>query len=228
MIDRMLLLDLDGVTVYEVGHPSRGQLEILLLHQTIATSISGIDCPVVVLTHRSRAEAVRILSAASIPVESLAGIMAAEDLFLSAVRHFAVFQMLRGGLRKSLILPELERRFVIKRQNMALIDDRIDNVEDMLTAGLGLVLHAPSEVSADGSSVTTFNFSLALNHFKDWCRGATTSPVISLPSLVKPIVELQRTGVNTRRDSRHNFNRLRRVAGASRRWLATANRRAKL
>ncbi|MGY4472352.1 hypothetical protein ACVWWK_008061 [Bradyrhizobium sp. LB9.1b] len=219
MNDRMLLLDLDGVTVYEIGHSLQGQLEILSLHETIAELISSVEAPVVVLTHRSKAEAVRILSAASIPLDSLAGVMAAEDLFFSAVRHFAIYQMLRGGLRKSLILPELERRFAVTRQNMALIDDRLDNVDDMLAAGLGLVLHAPSEISADGASVTTFDFSLAIDHFRNWSEGVTTSPVVPLPSLVRPIADLGRTGLNTRHDARHTFNRVRRLAGASRRWM---------
>lgn len=215
----LLLLDLDGVVVLESGPPLCEQLEIIALHDLIADSIAKLDAPVVVLTHRSRAEARRILAAAGLQKPVLSGIMAAEDLFLSGFRHRRVGRLMRGGLRKSLILPEVERRYGVKRGQMALIDDRIDNVEDMVKAGLGLVMHAPSAIGPDEKSIVTFDFASALDVFRQWTREGQHGAVINLPPVMLAADVARRTGHSTARDSDHFFNRARRVASVFRRRL---------
>ncbi len=52
----LLLLDLDGVVVFESGPPRLAELEILRLHETIVDRLAEFGVPVVVLTHRSRAD----------------------------------------------------------------------------------------------------------------------------------------------------------------------------
>jgi hypothetical protein len=215
----LLLLDLDGVVVLESGPPLCEKLEIIALHASIAELIAGLDAPVVVLTHRSRAEARRILAAAGLQKPTLSAIMAAEDLFLSGFRHRRVGRLMRGGLRKSLILPEVERRYGLKRDRMALIDDRIDNVEDMVQAGLGLVMHAPSAIGPDQKSIETFDFASALDLFRGWTRDGQHGPVVNLPAVMLTADMIRRTGLNTTPDSDHFFNRARRVASVFRRRL---------
>ncbi|SFK68146.1 hypothetical protein [Methylocapsa palsarum] len=215
----LLLLDLDGVVVLESGPPLCEQLEILALHSSIADQIARLDAPVVVLTHRSRAEARRILAAAGLQKPILSGLMAAEDLFLSGFRHRRVGRLLRGGLRKSLILPEVERRYGLKRDRMALIDDRIDNVEDMIGAGIGLVMHAPSAIGPDQKSIETFDFASALDVFRGWSREEQGGLVINLPPVMLSADVVRRTGLSTAPDADHFFNRARRIASVFRRRL---------
>ena len=214
-----LLLDLDGVVVFEIGPPLLPDLELLALQDDIIHSIATLDAAVVILTHRSRAEADRILRAARIAPETLAGVMAAEDLLISAARHRQVGRMLRDGLRKSLILPEVERRFRVPRQRTALIDDRIDNVQDMIARGLGLALHVPSEVVPDGESILTFDLASALQIFQDWTKGAPKPKIVTVPKTRRVMMSLRRTGLNTRREGRHTFNAARSLANISRRII---------
>jgi hypothetical protein len=218
-VTHCLLLDLDGVVVFEIGPPLLPDMEILALQEDIIHSIAALDAAVVILTHRSRAEADCILRAARIAPETLAGVMAAEDLLISAARHRQLGRMLRDGLRKSLILPEVERRFGVPRQRTALIDDRIDNVHDMVARGLGLALHVPSEVVPDGESILTFDLASTLQIFQDWTKGAPKPKVVTVPKTRRVMMSLRRTGLNTQREGRHAFNAARSLANISRRII---------
>ena len=79
----LLLLDLDGVVVYEVAPPRVEKLELILLHDLLVNTLQAVGVPVVVLTHRSRAEATVILGSAGLE-KDVAGIMAAEDILNAA------------------------------------------------------------------------------------------------------------------------------------------------
>jgi hypothetical protein len=214
-----LLLDLDGVVVFELGPPLLPDQEILAIQDESIESIATLDAAVVILTHRSRAEADRILRAARITQAKLAGVFAAEDLVISAARHRQLGRMLRHGLRKSLILPEVERRFGIPRQRTALIDDQLDNVQDMIASGLGLVLHVPSEVVPDCESILTSDLASTLQIFQDWANGTPQPKVITVPQTRRIAMSLQRTGLNTRREGRRAFNAARSLGNISRRII---------
>ena len=75
----LLLLDLDGVVVYEAAPPHVEAVELILLHDLLDNALQGLGIPVVVLTHRSRAEAAVILRSARLE-RGLAGVIAAEDI----------------------------------------------------------------------------------------------------------------------------------------------------
>ena len=105
----MLLLDLDGVVVFEAEPPLVPATELILLHEGLGTALDALGIPVVVLTHRSRREARQILRAAGLAVKALSAVIAAEDLFMAGVRH-APLQLFKRGLRKDLVLSVLERR----------------------------------------------------------------------------------------------------------------------
>jgi hypothetical protein len=223
--DSILLLDLDGVVVFESGAPLCQALEILALHDGLWEHVSNIGLRTFILTHRSRAEARRILAAADVPQNAVAGVLAAEDLFQSGLRHGSWLDLATGGLRKSLILPEIERRTGAHRSRMALIDDRIDNVEDMVAAGVGLVLHAPSAIGADGRSIETFDFAEAAEAVRRWAAGEPVEKVVRLTSRTLAVEHFRRTGHNTRFEARHAFNVVRMIAGRSRRYLSRSRGR---
>ena len=62
MSAKLLLLDLDGVVALECGPPVVSPREILRLHRSLEPLTRGLGERVVVVTHRSRSEALRILS----------------------------------------------------------------------------------------------------------------------------------------------------------------------
>ena len=207
----LLLLDLDGVVVFEHGPPWLQHLEILRLHTALSGFLRDLAVPVVVLTHRSRAEARRILHAAAVETGVLTDVMAAEDLALAALRHRSFRQLFGRGLRKSLILPEVERRHGVSRADMALLDDRLDNLKDLLAHGLGLGLHAPSEVDAEGALIT-FDTADVTAAFVRWRAGVPGPKLVTLPSRQVAVADFDRTGLSTARDGAHWFNYLRTAA----------------
>src|ERR1700760_1928859 len=146
----LLLLDLDGVVVYEMAPPQVQKMELILLHELLVDALQELCLPVVVLTHRSRAEAAVILGSAGLE-KGVAGIIAAEDILRAAFTYGPLWKLLRVGLRKSWALPAIERRYQVARKNIAFIDDRFDNIEDLVANGVGVALHAPSGINDDGS-----------------------------------------------------------------------------
>jgi hypothetical protein len=209
--DRLLLLDLDGVVVFESGPPLLQQLEILRLHDELNPLLDQLDGAVVILTHRSRAEAARILQAAGVNLSRLAGIMAAEDLLRAGFRQGGPIGLIRWGLRKSWILPVVEQRFGVSRGHTAFIDDRLDNLHDLLDHGLGLALHAPSDVTATGQSLISFDFRAALDHVAAWREGRSGEKLVSLAPKEFLLGDWQRTGLHTKKQGRHVFNAARRI-----------------
>jgi hypothetical protein len=214
----LLLLDLDGVVVFEHGPPWVERLEIMRLHESLTQFLLAMPLPPVVVTHRSRAEASRILLAAGVQNGTLRHVMAAEDLALAAFRHRSIFRLMTRGLRKSLIIPELELRYGIERQRMALIDDRQDNLDDMLEQGLGLVIHAPSAVTDQGD-IITFSTSEVTDILSRWQAGVPMPKVITLTERRLSLEDCGRTGLCTTAAGAHMFNRLRSVAQRARRAL---------
>jgi hypothetical protein len=210
----LLLLDLDGVVVFEAEPPHLPKVEILLLHHLLEEVLKQADAPVVVVTHRSKAEALKILEAAQLH-PALSGIVAAEDLLQAGLRHHGIFRVARKGLRKSLILPVMEERFGIPRARMALIDDRLDNLEDMLANGIGLTLLAPS-LMENGDSLVSFDANEAMAAFKSWDGTKRNETVVRLTACTIKIDPWRKTGLNTRWQGRHFFNLMRRMGRATR------------
>lgn len=207
----LLLLDLDGVVVYESGPPLLPKLEILRLHDELNALLKGLDGAVVVLTHRSRAEAARILQAAGMDLSRLGGIMAAEELLRAGLRQGGIGGLIRWGLRKSWILPVVEQRFGVPRDRIAFIDDRLDNLHDLLNHGLGLALHAPSDITPARQALVSFELREALDHIAAWREGRLDGKLISLAPREVAVRDWQRTGLHTRRQGLHVFNAARRV-----------------
>jgi hypothetical protein len=205
----LLLLDLDGVVVFETVPPQAAKLEIILLHDMLDQILVDLGLPVIVVTHRSRAEAAFILRTASLTGRGIAGVIAAEDIFgvsLSSPRR-----LLRHGLQKSRILPKLERQFHVARNEIAFIDDRRDILEDAVRNGLGLGLHAPSGI--DGADLISFNFQQIITLLK---HPPPYHAILELRPNRISLDQWRRTGISTTGVSRHSFNALRHLWRRSR------------
>ena len=211
----LLLLDLDGVVVFEAEPPHLATAEILLLHEVLAEVLGQLQAPVVVVTHRSRAEAQRILEAAQLHTGVISQLVAAEDIFRAGLKHHGVFHVARRGLRKSLVLQVVEERFGIARARMAFIDDRLDNLQDMLASGIGLAMLAPSLIHS-GDSLISFDVNEAIAAFKTWGGMGRRETVLELTARTITVDPWRKTGLNTRRQGRHFFNLVRRVARGAR------------
>ncbi len=211
----LLLLDLDGVAVLEVAPPYVEFREIIRLHEFLDEVLRDLGVPVVVLTHRSRAEANRILQSIALKETKLAGVVAAEDIFLAALRSGRPWRLLGRGLKKSWALSVVEQRYGVSRQRIAFIDDRLDNLQDLLVHGVGLALHVPSSVEADGSSLVSFDFYQVARLLKDWDGARPVPQIVEVEPKSIKMGSWCRTGFDTRRPGRNPFNRVRRYG----RWV---------
>jgi hypothetical protein len=212
MRESLVLLDLDGVVVFEVEPPFAATTELILLHENFDRELDALGIPVVVLTHRSRREARHILQVAGVATTALAGVIAAEDLFMAGVCH-APARMLKRGLRKDLALTALERRFGIDRSQIAFIDDRVDNLRDLVAAGIGLAIHAPSYLNLDQRLLMAFHIGDAFASIRSWDRSKPHARIISLPPQPLTMSRWRRTGLSTAPHGRHVFNAARRWGG---------------
>jgi hypothetical protein len=212
----LLLLDLDGVVVYEMAPPHVQKMELILLHDLLVDALQSLDVPVVVLTHRSRAEAAIILGSAGLG-KGVAGIMAAEDILRAALAYGTPWQLLRKGLRKSWVLPAIERQYRVDRRNVAFIDDRLDNIKDLVDNGVGVALHAPSGIDDDGGLIS-FDFRQAMRMLQEW-TGDRTPPILSVAPRIVAESEWSRTGISTGTLTRSRFNQARRYGRSLRQLL---------
>lgn len=211
-----LLLDLDGVVVLETPAPAR---EILRLHDDLPLRLAALELPVIVLTHRSRAEARVILAAAGLADVRL---VAAEDLCAEALRRLRLLALARGGLRKSFALSLVERRWGLARGDLVVIDDKPGNLADLLRHGVGLALLAPGRLSDDGAGVIGFELAEALRLIRSWAAGEALATPHKLTPRGGRIAAWQRTGLSTAASARHWFNTVRAIGASARLRFAGA------
>jgi hypothetical protein len=214
----LLLLDLDGVSALECRSGAGGRLEIMKLHDDMGAQLERFGCRIVVLTHRSRREALQILEAVGLADWDAENVVAAEQLLWARGR--GMLKVLRDGLVKSAALSDIERRFGVHRRNMAIIDDRETNLVDLVDAGVGLGLMAPSEFDPSSNTIVSFDLSEALEIFTAWRAGASqTGRIQPLSPRAIDRTEDRRTGLNTRRHAAHPFNWTRYVARNARNFV---------
>lgn len=206
-----LLLDLDGVLVHEVAATPTAQAEVLRLHQGLSQHLAQVRTPIFILTHRSRAEAKQILSALEIAPELITETFSANDLVWAAMRRRQFRSVVTAGLLKRLILGDLATRHGHRPADVAFVDDRKVNIDDMAGAGVGLTLLAPTGQSADGSLIS-FDFAEVLQRLANFAKDRQTGGGVH--PLTPRTVELgswARTGISTRSTQRSIFNAGRRL-----------------
>jgi len=164
----ILLFDLDGVLVMGGDVSDSDFSEIISLHPDIVESFQKITFPVAILTHRSRSEAEQILAALKINRKKLVGCFTAEDLLSSALINRQYGTLLKEGLKKSFILPLLEDKYGFKKENVAIVDDRPENLSVLMEGGIGLTMLAPHVIFRSQNSVISFNFEQVIGKFEKW------------------------------------------------------------
>jgi len=164
----ILLFDLDGVLVMngEVNNPDLS--EIISLHPDVVEIFQKITFPIAILTHRSRSEAEQIITALKINRKNLVGCFTAQDLLKSALMNRQYGVLLKQGLKKSFILPLLEDKYGFKKENVAIVDDRPENLSVLMAGGIGLTMLAPHVVFRSQNSVMSFDLEQVIITFEKW------------------------------------------------------------
>lgn len=190
-------------------------MELLLLHRDMVACLEQLKRPVFVITHRSNREAKQILSCTGIDQSCIYHIFAANEILYCAIKWGRWRSLIRCGLKKSFILPELHHKYGIGPSQLCFVDDRPSNIRDMTRAGTGLCLLAP-EVCHTLNSLTTFNFQEIVDRFRGWRESIEKSSdvgglVFELAARQQAVEDWCRTGVSTKRTSRSTFNAARRL-----------------
>ncbi len=166
----LLLIDLDGVLVTGGNGDSRIGQEILRVHPNLAAELDAFTFPIAILTHRSRHEAHQLIATLGLETGKLAGVFSANDIVFSDLSVNGFFSLLYRGSRKSRILPSIFRRLNVHAANIAFIDDKRGNVEDMAAHGVGLAVKVPSARLQDKNNLLTFDLSDALSRIQAWLQ----------------------------------------------------------
>lgn len=191
----LLLLDLDGVTVLRIPEPGRTEATVIL-QPALIDAVSNLGFRVVILTHRSRAEAEQIVRAIVVDAAKMPLILAAEDLVKAAVRDGRIFRLLRQGIQKAFAVPYLERVCGVSRERMAVLDDNEGNIRTMIAAGVGLKVLTPTALLNE-QVVRTFRSDVLLELLDNW-RNSTcvVNDTVELASdLETQVSQLQRIEV---------------------------------
>ncbi|CAA9514515.1 MAG: hypothetical protein AVDCRST_MAG44-1605 [uncultured Sphingomonas sp.] len=212
----ILLVDLDGVVVIEVDRNDPATRELLILHQGLAASLAAAAQHVFIVTHRSRREAEKICQAAELEVNDSLALIGAEDLFREACTTMQIRQLARFGLRKTYALSIAQRMTGAKPDDFVILDDRQQNLDPCLKAGIGLALKAPAAVSDDGRTIATFDMRGALRSMPKWYADRGTRRQIDIPAIARVIEPWQKSGISTAALGDHMFNRARRLASSLR------------
>jgi 3-deoxy-D-manno-octulosonate 8-phosphate phosphatase KdsC-like HAD superfamily phosphatase len=167
---KLLLLDLDGVLVTDGDGDTSVGSEIIKIHKELVKHLNNLHLPVAILTHRSRCEALQIVDALGLSTYELHNIFTANDIFFFGLRFKGVSFLIKNGSQKSIILSYIQKRYNIEASNVAFIDDRLWNVEDLLNAGIGLGINVPAAKVIDQHKIVTFSLCAALDKVKKWCE----------------------------------------------------------
>ena len=143
--DCLLLVDLDGILIIG-GEQKEDNREVIRLHNNAAELIHEYGESIAILTHRNYSEARLILDTLGINIEKIVGCYAANQITRSAIVNGKFRSLLRHGLYKSYILPHIQRKYGIKPENVAILDDRKENLDDMALNGVGLTMLGPIEL----------------------------------------------------------------------------------
>lgn len=193
-VGKLLLLDLDGVLVTDGTGDTKIGSEIITIHKELSEQLADIKIPVAVLTHRSRGEALQIIHALGLGQFNFAAIYTANDIFISGLKFKGISFLLKNGSRKSIILSQIEKSFNISPANVAFIDDRLCNVEDLVEAGVGLGLNAPAAMVLKDQKIQAFDLVAAFEKIQVWCQqGSQTHSIVHL----EPVVTMLHTKANT-------------------------------
>ncbi len=222
----LLLIDLDGVLVIDDKGDSRIGQEILRVHRNLAVELDAFSFPVAILTHRSRHEAYQLIAALGLEPGRLAGVFSVNDIVFCNLSVNGVFSLLYRGSRKSRILPLISRRLNVLAANIAFIDDRQENVNDMSAHGVGLAVKVPSARLQDGNNLLTFDLTETLSRIQAWLQNSgrengeyREKQIIEVPPVLLEVSSQLYSGVKLQRQQGDFYGRIRWVLKSIRRLL---------
>jgi hypothetical protein len=165
----ILFVDLDEVLVTRLS-VSPDEETIVMIQPAAESKLKDRFGQLMILTHRSRKEALQIVNKINGLQCFAKDLVAAEDIIRAAILTGQIFSLLRNGIEKKLYLPIAERKYGINRRRFAILDDNPSNVDGILNSGGGLGLLAPKP-EINGGEVTTFDFDKVLSKYKLFCNG---------------------------------------------------------
>jgi hypothetical protein len=155
------------------------------------------------VTHRTRREADQILAALNISKEFLVGVFSANDIVLTALAKGRLRTLLHQGSLKSLILSRINETLDIQASSLAFIDDRMANIEDMRSCGVGLTIHVPKARLIESDMMETFNIDEAIASLQEWCSEkdgiSSVQRSINLKPVIKKIDKSCKSGIIMKR-----------------------------
>jgi 3-deoxy-D-manno-octulosonate 8-phosphate phosphatase KdsC-like HAD superfamily phosphatase len=200
---KLLLLDLDGVLVTDGDGDTSVGSEIIKIHKELVTQLNNLSLPVAILTHRSRCEAMQIIDALGLSTHQLYNIFTANDIFFFGLRFKGVSFLVKNGSKKSIILSYIQKRYNIQAKNIAFIDDRLWNVEDLMNAGIGLGINVPAAKVINQHKIVTFSLCAALDKVKRWYElgelSTNSNQIIRMQSVTIDLPEDAFSGILIRR-----------------------------
>ncbi len=215
----VLLLDLDGVTIYG-GNPGLGTPdEIYCLHADLGHQIKQIPYPIILFTHRSKSDTEEIIRFFNRRGVEFSTCVCATEMFKEGIKQWRFGELVRKGLSKKHAIRWVEARFNTTRQNLILIDDRVENLKEVLNEGLRFCIKAPFERSAD--TIVSYEFSELVSLLKGDCL-LEHKGIIELNAVEKSLSTLPVLGVISNRSVgvferfRTQANRLRKLLKLSR------------
>jgi hypothetical protein len=123
----------------------------------------------IVLTHRSRGEALQILRAIPGITDSIDDVVAANDIILAALLTGQFYPLIRGGIQKSIFIQMAYRKFGVKPHRISILDDNSANVDGMMAGGCELGILAPGPTITDGR-IAPYDLGAPVTNFR-LCHG---------------------------------------------------------
>ena len=210
----LLLLDLDGVLVSDGEGDTCVGKEILCIHPGLKNYLRTLDFPVAVLTHRSRKEASQIVKTLELDGVELLEVFTANDIAFRRLTPGRFLSLLRFGARKSRIIPYIQARWKVNPEDIAFVDDRKENVIDMVRVGVGLGVHVPAaRFLGDQRTVSTFDMEDLMAQIQDWSdskgQKGSGARMISLKPIQIPQQQGMFSGVVMQESGLQIFKRIR-------------------
>jgi hypothetical protein len=144
--------------------------------------------------------------------EDFGGIFTAEDLWLRAVCRKSFFSLLRSGVRKSLLVPVVAAQFSVRPSEIAFLDDRLENIRDMASSGVGLNMLAP-RARIQGNNLVSFDLDSVLREVLEWSNKdgnrKTDGLQTEIPAATRTVGNWCHTGLFLHGPKMQIFNRLR-------------------
>ena len=184
--NKILLLDLDGVTIHgETLGDGRAE-QIRLLHPELASLIEEKNFSIVLFTHRAFADASAIHDALAGMGVPILHCISAREIMLSAIKQARFAELLSGGLSKKFGIAAVVSRFEIEPAQLTLIDDRPEILKEVLKEGVGLGLLAPFKKTSQ--QLVSFDFKSALELIEK--NTETPFTQITLDAVEKQLTDL--------------------------------------